>query len=135
MLADTTPPDDPRASWLGPVPVIGRTESWPRHRSAPMAGIRQIDVGQLPHVPYAPAGVAMVSLFMTVGRGGRPDPDRWEVRTYFSLEDRRPADDVVAPTVRPFPVEWELVPADLPAWDDAELGGAGRVRGPARGGR
>ena len=90
-----------------------------------MIGVCQIVVSELPVVPQAFSGLALFSLFMRA-ENGYPDPpvgfadDGWEIRTYANLSDVVAVDAPSPSAVKPFPVRWQALVGDLPAWDDAD---------------
>lgn len=117
-------PEDPLTSWLGRVRVLGQSETWPSYDGAPMVGICQILLAELPFVPPALSDVALFSLFMRDEAGhpalpGGAEDEGWEIRTYADLGDLTAVDGHVAAAIRPFPVRWAGVADDLPTWEDA----------------
>ena len=98
--------------------MIGRDETWPTVDGTPLSGVCQVNVAELPSVPETLGGVVLMTLFMEVV-DGLPDPNAtWEVRTYTSFDELAPIEPVVASAVRPFPMRWHAVEADMPAWED-----------------
>lgn len=105
------PPDDPAASWLGCVKVLGADEAWPALDGEPLPGLCQINLGELPWAPPALDGAAFLSLFAL--------DEACVVRTYASADGLVPVEPVLPADVRPFPMRWRLVDDDLPAYEDA----------------
>jgi Domain of unknown function (DUF1963) len=124
IVGGLRPPDDPLTSWLGQVRAVGQGEEWPTRDGTPLAGICQIRTSELPHVPPALRGVALITVFLRAEEGvpvppSGVDDHGWEVRVYENLDRVVPVDGVMATSIRPFPVRWQLFEADLPSWEDA----------------
>ena len=88
-----------------------------------MVGVCPIVVGELPYIPPALSGLALLTLFMRA-ENGYPDPSSiddgcWEIRTYADLATVITVEAPGQSAVRPFPVRWHEVTDDLPAWNDA----------------
>lgn len=124
------PPDDPLTSWLGAVRAAAPGEPWPRQDGEPMHALLQLAVGELPVVPDALAGAALLALFIGPRRLpiDAPNGEHWCLRTYASLGDLVPLDEPERPTdpklpkgttpgLRPFPVRWAET-EDWPSRDD-----------------
>ncbi len=90
-----------------------------------MAGICQINLSELPHVPASLQDFALVTLFLRLEAGVPWPPsdadngEGWELRAYPDLEGLVAVDGPKSPEIKAFPVRWDLIEADLPAWDDA----------------
>ena len=112
------------------VAVAAPGETWPAQDGAPMHALLQLNVGELPVVPDALAGVALLTLFLGPAELpiDAPNGEHWCLRTYPTLDNLVPLDaperaaDSKAPsgapsTYQPFPVRWSEI-EDWPARDD-----------------
>lgn len=113
------PPDDPITSWM--IKGVGlQGERPPTWNGLEMLPLLQVRIDELPVVPPALHGVAMLVVFINRATipFDKPHGEGWLVREYASLDGLvpMPAGDV---PYRPFPIAWDKVEDDMPGWEDA----------------
>ncbi len=113
---------DPLTSWFGKVNVAASGEDWPTSAGRPMIPLCQFNLAEVPYVPDSLHDVAFLVVFIDQDElpNGTPNGDGWLLRAYPSLEGlvalEPPSDKGF---IKPFPIRWELIEEDYPAWDDA----------------
>lgn len=112
------PSADPLASWFGKVNVAASEEDWPTSEGRPMMPLCQFNLTEVPFVPESLRDVVFIN--QNELPIGTPNGDGWVLRAYPTLDGlvalAPPADKGF---IKPFPVRWELIEEDYPAWDDA----------------
>lgn len=103
--------------------VMLPSESWPLSKGKPMTPLIQIIVDELPHVTEKLKPFKVITMFINSKNPPYEsvNGDRWEVRTYDSLEGlitvKNPCNSL---DVIPCDITWGAVEADYPALEDAE---------------
>lgn len=112
------PPDDPCASWFGRGVALPH-EPTPQHDGQPMLPLLQVNVAELPFVPDALQGVALLVVHLNRDRLplGKAHGDGWLIREYAATDGLIPLPPSGA--VKPFPIRWSRVDDDAPGWEDA----------------
>ncbi|TDB27037.1 DUF1963 domain-containing protein [Stenotrophomonas sp. ATCM1_4] len=113
------PPEDPTTSWF--CRAVGLPgETVPQWQGEPMFPLLQVRVSELPVVPEALAGIALLVLFLNRHEYpfDRPHGEGWLIREYTRLEGLVPLQADTGP-FRPFPIAWNRIDDDAPGWEDA----------------
>lgn len=113
------PPEDQLASWFGKVLWMGRHEYWPLHENKPMWPLMQLNLRESPFVPPALRAHEFMTVFVGTNElFANENGNGWCLRTYKSIDELI---QVEAPRhnseVRPFPIRFELVEADISEYD------------------
>ncbi|HEX6750556.1 MAG TPA: DUF1963 domain-containing protein [Longimicrobium sp.] len=115
------PSEAPHTSWIGHA-CAPRGEGLPEWNGRPLYPVLQINTSELPSVPRALEGTAVLALFMDLDDlpFDRPHGDGWVIREYASEDGLQP---VLAPAgaagPRAFPIRWAAGDPEGPSWDDA----------------
>jgi len=117
------PPDDPLASWFGKVRVARQEEDWPLSNGRLMMPLCQLNLEEAPYKPEALQDVALITVFIDpyeLPVTDTPNGQGWLLRAYPSMSGLVPLEQANhRMIIKPFPIQWELLDGDYPAWEDA----------------
>ncbi len=123
----------PPGSWLGAVKVALPDEPWPEFEGAPLQGVAQFNLLELPYRPPLLEDLAMITVFLRFDawRLSLPwDPEAhtgylapgagWLLRAYPTLDGLAPAVPSTPSPLRPTALGWSLCEKDFPSQEDAD---------------
>lgn len=114
-------PEAPHASWLGRASALPG-EGPPEWEGRPLFPVLQINVAELPAVPPALQGTALLALFMELDElpYDQPHGEGWVIREYASVDGLVPLQRAPgADGPRALPIRWVEGQPEGPSWDDA----------------
>lgn len=114
------PPDAPATSWFGKG-VCKPGEGLPTYEGKLLFPLLQINVSELPHVPFELEEVALLVLFHQQDEHpfDKPHGEGWLIREYATLGDLQPLPETSLLPLKPSPIKWHFVDNDAPGWEDA----------------
>ncbi len=106
------------ASQFGFVVALKSDAAWPSFDGEPMVGLLQINTAELPSIPSALTGVALLRVWVSLVDDAILDPDGVVIRSSPSLSDETPvAQPVIATPIKRCGIAWANA-TDMPGYQD-----------------
>jgi len=114
------PPEDPCTSWFARG-VHHPDEPLPMLKGQPMFPLLQIRCAELPEVPSAFAGPALVVIYVNATEipFDLPHGEGWLVREYRSIDALVPCSTRAPAGVKPMGIKWSAGKPERPDWEQA----------------
>ena len=116
------PSEDPLTSRFSGDFVMKEGEDWPVYNGNPLQSFLQVNIAELPFVPEALQGLALMTVFVDQEDipFDQPNGNGWLIRTYKDLEGLAPRKNPVEGSwIKPFEIRWSLSEEEGPQWEDA----------------
>lgn len=114
------PPDDPLTSWFGRG-VCLPAEPEVQFNGAPLIPLLQVRCSELPYVPPALEGLALIVVYMNTSEvpHDKPHGEGWMVREYRSLDALSPCPTRAPRGLKALPIKWITSKPERPDWEEA----------------